>query len=80
LVKAESAKSNKRAKKLADSIISGFQSNMDEDLNVKTAFDKLFQTVLQLHRLLKQGKLSAKDAEAALSGLHRVDCVLQVIF
>ena len=80
LEKAESAKSSKRAKKLADSIISGFQSNMDNDLNVKTAFDKLYKTVLQLLKLMKQRKLSAKDAKAALSGLHRVDSVLQVIF
>jgi cysteinyl-tRNA synthetase len=80
LEKAESAKSGKRAEKLADSIVSGFQSNMDNDLNVKTAFDKLYQTVLQLLKLMKQRKLSAKDAKAALSGLHRVDSVLQVIF
>jgi cysteinyl-tRNA synthetase len=80
LEKAEAKKPSKRAKKLAYSVISSFQSNMDNDLNVKNAFDKLFQTVLQLHKLMKQGKVSAKDAEAALSELHRVDCVLQVIF
>jgi cysteinyl-tRNA synthetase len=80
LEKAEAKKPSKKAKKLADSVISSFQSNMDNDLNVKNAFDKLFQTVLQLHKLMKQGKVSAKDAEAALSELHRVDCVLQVIF
>jgi cysteinyl-tRNA synthetase len=80
LEKAESAKSSKRAKQLADSIVSGFERDMDDDLNVKTAFDKLFQTVLRLHGLMKQGKLSAKDAKAAVSGLQRVDFVLQVIF
>ena len=80
LEKAESAKSSKRARKLADSIVSGFHGNMDENLNVKSVFDKLYQIVLQLHKLMKQRKLSAKDAEAALSGLHRVDSVLKVIF
>jgi hypothetical protein len=53
---------------------------MDDDLNVKAAFNKLYKTVLQLLKLMKQGKLSAEDAEAAVSGLHKVDGVLQVVF
>jgi len=35
---------------------------MDEDLDVKTAFDTLYATVTALHKLMKQGKLSAEDA------------------
>jgi cysteinyl-tRNA synthetase len=80
LEKADSAKSSKKAKKLVDNIVLDFQDNMDDDLNLKAAFDKLYKTALQLHKLKEQGKLSAKDAEAALNGLHKIDGVLQVIF
>jgi cysteinyl-tRNA synthetase len=78
LEKAESANSSERAKKLAASIISRFEENMDNDLDVKAAFDALYTTVAALHKLMKQGKLSAKDAKTAVNGLHRVDSILQV--
>jgi hypothetical protein len=53
---------------------------MDNDLDVKDAFDKLYESVSKLHKLLVQRKLSAKDAKAAIDGLHRVDSVLRVMF
>jgi cysteinyl-tRNA synthetase len=80
LEKAESASSSEKAKKLAASIVSGFEACMDEDLDLKAAFDTLYTTVTALHNLMKQRKLNAKDAKAALNGLRRVDTVLQVIF
>ena len=80
LEKAESPNSSGRAKKLAASIVSSFEENMNNDLDVKAAFDKLYETVWKLHKLMKQGRLSAKEAKAAVNGLRRVDSVLQVIF
>jgi hypothetical protein len=53
---------------------------MDNDLDVKAAFDALYTTVVALHKLMKQGKLSAEEAKVAVKGLRRVDSVLQVIF
>jgi len=80
LEKAEAAHSSERAKKLVASIVSSFEENMDNDLDVKAAFDTLYTTVAALHKLRKQGKLGAKEAKAATSALHKVDNVLQVIF
>jgi len=80
LEKAEAAHSSERAKKLAASIGSGFEEDMADDLDVKAAFDALYTTVAALHKLVKQGKLSAEEAKAAVKGLRRVDSVLQVIF
>jgi cysteinyl-tRNA synthetase len=80
LEKAEAAHSSERAKKLAASIVSGFEEDMDNDLDVKAAFDALYTTVVALHKLMKQGKLSAEEAKVAVKGLRRVDSVLQVIF
>jgi cysteinyl-tRNA synthetase len=80
LEKAEAASSSEKANKLATSIVSRFEEGMDNDLDVKTAFDTLYTTVAALHKLMKQGKLSAREAKAAVSGLRRVNSVLQVIF
>jgi cysteinyl-tRNA synthetase len=80
LEKAESAKSSEEAEKLDARIFSGFEACMEDDLDVKAAFDTLHTTVAALHKLMKQGKLGAKDANAALNGLRGVDRVLQVIF
>jgi cysteinyl-tRNA synthetase len=80
LEKAEAASSSEKANKLATSIVSRFEEGMDNDLDVKTAFDTLYTTVAALHKMMKQGKLSAREAKAAVSGLRRVNSVLQVIF
>jgi cysteinyl-tRNA synthetase len=80
LRKAESASPSKRGKQLAASIALGFEENMNDDLNVKGAFNQLFKTLSRLNNLNKTGRLSAKDANAALEGLRRVDRVLNVIY
>jgi cysteinyl-tRNA synthetase len=80
LENAKAAHSSEKAKKLIASIVSRFEEDMDNDLDVKAAFDTLYTTVAALHKLMKQGKLSAKEAKTAVSALHRVDSVLQVTF
>jgi len=80
LENAESPHSSERAQALAASIVSGFEACMDNDLGVKAAFDSLYNTVAALHKLIKQERLSVKDAKTALNGLSKVDSVLQVIF
>jgi cysteinyl-tRNA synthetase len=80
LQKAKAKGSSEEAKALAGSVVSGFERNMNDDLNVKAAFDELYRTVLRLRDLMKQGQLSAKEATTAMGGLRAVDGVLQVIF
>jgi cysteinyl-tRNA synthetase len=80
LRKAKSAYSSEKAKLLAGSIVSSFDENMNNDLNVKSAFDELYETVSELYGLMKEERLSAEDANAAMSGLHRIDSVLRVVF
>ena len=67
-------------KGLADSVTSSFEQCMDNDLQVKTAFDTLYNVVGKLYRLLEKGKLSSSDATKTIEGLKKVDSVLQVIF
>jgi len=77
---AKSANPSEKAKALANSIVSSFEENMDNDLNVKAAFDELYGTVSELYRLMRADRLSAEDANAATSGLHRIDSVLRAVF
>ena len=80
LRKAKSANSSEKAKRLADSLILSFNENMNNDLDVKTAFDELYETVSRLDGLIREERLSAEDANAAITNLRRVDGVLKVIF
>ncbi|MBT0160031.1 class I tRNA ligase family protein [Candidatus Bathyarchaeota archaeon A05DMB-2] len=72
--------SNGEVKALAGGVVSGFERHMDDDLNVKAAFDKVYEMVTRFNELLEQKKLDVEDAKAVIRGLRRVDSVLQVIF
>jgi len=63
---------------LADSIVPGFENGMNNDLDVKAAFDSLYKTIGELYRMRES--LSAKDSENLLNELRRIDSVLQCIF
>jgi len=80
LQKAKSANPSEKAKRLASNLMAGFEENMNNDLDVKAAFDELFRIISELHGLMKRDRLSAEDANDALSGLHRIDSVLKVIY
>jgi cysteinyl-tRNA synthetase len=76
LQKTKATGSSREAKELADTVVSEFERNMNDDLNVKAAFDSVYEAVDRL----KQEKIGVEDANAVVSGLRRVDSVLQVIF
>jgi cysteinyl-tRNA synthetase len=80
LEKAESVNSSEKAKKLAASIVSGFEAHMNDDLGVKAAFDEIFGLISALHEFKKQGRLGLEDANSALANLKKIDSVLQIIF
>ena len=77
---AQSANPSPKAKERARNIASSFEKNMNNDLDVKASFNELYTTVSKLHGLMKKGRLSAEHASAAVNGLRKVDCVLQVLF
>jgi cysteinyl-tRNA synthetase len=77
---AKSNCSDPRAGFLAKNITAEFKKFMNSNLDVKGAFDTIHETVLCLHRLIQEDKLSHKDADAAINCLREVDQVFQVIF
>ncbi len=71
------AKLNGR-KTLTSTIVSDFENHMNNDLDVKSAFDNLYETTSELHGMRQS--LSSKEIKNVLNDLHRVDSVLQCIF
>jgi len=78
--KAESSNPSEKAEKLVDALVQGFEESMNNDLDVKGAFDCLFGVVSKLDVFRKQNRLSNQDAKSALDALERVDRVLRFIF
>jgi len=77
---AESNHPNVKAKKLVCAIIPGFEDAMNDDLNVKGAFNLVFDIVSKLDSLNEKGGLGAQDAKMALGELERIDRVVKIIF
>jgi cysteinyl-tRNA synthetase len=73
-------KSNTETKELVNKIKIDFEKNMNNDLQVKTAFDSLFNTVSKLVKLNDQKKLSFEDSKKVLKELKLIDSVFQVLF
>lgn len=59
-------------------LTSEFQAHLNNNLNVKGAFDTLAETVTEIHRNAKT--LPKEEIENVLVDLHRIDSVLQCLF
>lgn len=81
LIEVEGVKESKREViDLIGALLGGFEEHMNDDLDVKNAFDATFETVSKLIALKREGKLSDKDSETILQRLRKIDKVLQLIF
>jgi len=62
----------------AGRLTSEFQAHMNDNLDVRGAFDTLTQTVREIHR--KRGALAFEEIENVITDLRRIDSVLQCLF
>ena len=65
-------------KMLSSKIATDFEDIFNYDLDVKSAFDNLYQKIRELHRIRQT--LSEKEIKNALNDLRKIDSVLQCIF
>ena len=63
---------------IADKITNVFEEYMNNDLDVKFAFDNVYETVSRLHKKLPL--VNAKTIKNVLDDLRKIDMVLQCIF
>jgi cysteinyl-tRNA synthetase len=68
--------SSEAVKALSDKIISGFEAAMNDNLDVKSAFDSLYETITELDELKEE--ISVEDKNEVAANLRRVDTVLQL--
>ena len=78
LQEPKSDHSNPEMEALTSRIVSEFESGMNNDLDVKSAFDSLYRTIHELHKMHES--LNVKDAKNISNSLRRIDSVLQCIF
>jgi cysteinyl-tRNA synthetase len=74
------ASSDPEAGALAESLQKDFETSMNNDLDVETAFEKLYNTLQSLVRISAAARLSGKDAEVVISGLKKIDQVLKILY
>jgi cysteinyl-tRNA synthetase len=59
-------------------LTSEFEAHMNNDLDVKDAFDSLYRTVTEIHQ--KSATLTDEEIKNVLADLRRIDGVLECIF
>jgi cysteinyl-tRNA synthetase len=69
-------KSSGEAKAVVDKMLSGFETSLDEDLNISPALGEVFDFIREINRLKAEDKLSVEEREYALAAFKRVNGVL----
>ncbi len=72
----EGGKSPGEAEAVIDKCIKGFETNLDDDLNISGALGEVFDFIREINRLKAEGNLSLEEKEKALKTLERMDGVL----
>jgi cysteinyl-tRNA synthetase len=70
--------SNPQTIELPQKIRVVFEEKMNENLDVRGAFDGVYDVVMRLH--LMRDSLSIEEVSVAINGLHQIDSVLQCLF
>ncbi|MGA3288991.1 MAG: class I tRNA ligase family protein [Candidatus Bathyarchaeia archaeon] len=76
--KSVNSSTETETKRINGTVVSVFENGMNNDLDVKTVFDSLYETIHRMYKMRKS--LSVKDAKNIIDDLHRIDSVLQFIF
>jgi cysteinyl-tRNA synthetase len=78
LQETKAASQSRGDSKLGAELVADFEANMNDDLNVKDAFDSFTQKLTQIHQ--KRHTLAGGELKNVLDGLRRVDGVLRCLF
>ena len=77
-LQASKSETNAKENAVDNKIVAEFEDHMNNDLDVKGAFDCLYETISELHK--NREMLSKKDVKNLMDDLHRIDSVFQCIF
>ncbi|WP_455364862.1 class I tRNA ligase family protein [[Eubacterium] cellulosolvens] len=80
LKKSKSNSAHRSSSELIKEVRRRFENDMNNDLDVNSAFKTLYSITRQLHNHNKTGKFSKGDARKFITELQKIDKVLQIIF
>lgn len=72
----EGGESDGTAAEIIEKLKSGFESNLDDDLNISGALGVVFDFIRDINRLRSENKLSTAERDAALETIDKIDTVL----
>jgi cysteinyl-tRNA synthetase len=76
---AARGRSNKDSEKLMDHLQIDFEDRLNDNLDVRGAFDGLYDKVYHLVRMDLDGRLGAPERDQAIEKLHYMDTVLKIL-
>ncbi|RKX27131.1 MAG: cysteine--tRNA ligase [Candidatus Zixiibacteriota bacterium] len=68
--------SSGEADAVVEKMLTGFESNLDDDLNISGALGCVFDLIRDINRLRAENKLSAEERDRALAAMDRIEMVL----
>jgi cysteinyl-tRNA synthetase len=68
----------RRGRAIASRMLAGFESAMDDDLNTRLAFRRIFREFRKIGMLIRQKRISQKDARDILRAMEKINAVLNV--
>jgi len=77
--KKASGKDNKKISELIKKVKLDFEKAMDDNLNISKALAKIFDFMKDINKLLKDNKLSKKDANSIIKTMKEFNSVLGII-
>lgn len=77
---AERSAGSGKKEALSGGLLAGFEAAMDDDLDVRAAFDSVHDAVSRLRDLGRAGRIDRREAPGIERDLRQIDRVLQVIF
>jgi cysteinyl-tRNA synthetase len=70
---------NRLGRRIAERMLAGFEGAMDDDLNTKLAFSRIFRMLGEAKGMADSGKLAPRDAKEIVGAVERIDGVLRVL-
>ncbi len=68
--------SNGEATGIIEKLLTGFETHLDDDLNISGALGDVFDFIRDINRLKAENKLSAEERDEALAAMRKIDTVL----
>jgi cysteinyl-tRNA synthetase len=78
-ISQDNGQSDNQTASLISRLTSGFEKFMNDDLDVKGAFEDLYKTISKLAKLQTSGRLGKAESKHVIEQIEKIDSVLQIL-